>query len=251
MFYLKYGEQYLLNWSDTWGIYYITPSGIHAQFNAYQPADIVFYYEMNVAYSSSFGYMREMTFVKDGYQGPTTPPVINSSWAGRYTGQESDSTQVIFNLRADCTGDFKGAPFVAIFDGNKTLRFSLGNVNYAVVFDSVVTISYGAEVVTLTKGGDIQEVIPAGIAGTWTCSTVEGTNAGGTVYTVIIMVNGNISFQNNPLSNVKYNPATFVITASDAGHNYTFTYDASEGTLTIEWSDDESRSWRGVFTKAE
>ncbi|MCH5156717.1 MAG: InlB B-repeat-containing protein [Clostridiales bacterium] len=249
-YYHKYGQTYTPNWSDQWGTYYLTSTGIHAQFNSVQPADIVFYYDMQVAYSSNFGYLKEKTFAKAGYNGPTTPPVIDSSWAGRYTGQDSENKQVIFNLRADCTGDFKGAPFVAVYDGDKTLRFTLGNVNYTVVFDGSVTIQYGSESIVLTKGGEILEVIPAALVGTWTCSNVEGYGASGT-YTVVIQENGSISFNGTPVGMGNYDSSTFVITVSGAGKDFTLTYNPSDNNFTVEWSDDENRNYHGVFTKAE
>lgn len=249
LFYHKDGKTYEQNWSDVVGTYYQTATGIHAQFNSAQPADIVFYYDMNVAYSASFGYLREKTFVKDGYTGPTTPPVLNANWTGRYTGQESDGTQVIFNIRVDCTGDYKGVPFVAVFDGNDTVRFTIGSVSYAVQFGSTVTISYGSESVTLTKGGSIVEVIPTAIAGTWTCSSVEGFGTGSGSYTFNIQSTGAITYNGSTiLTNVVYTPSTFTITATGGGLAFIFIYNADEDTLYVEWSDDENRNWYGTFT---
>ena len=250
LMYHKYGQEYTPNW-EGWGPYYQTATGIHGQFNSAQIVDMVFYYDMKVVISTKFGGRSEgMTFVKDGYTGPTTPPVFDATLAGRYTGQENSGAQVILNLRADCTGDFKGAPFVGVYDGDKTVRFTLGGVDYAVVFDSAVTISYGSEVVTLTKGGAIQEVIPAALAGTWTCSEVTGMNATGT-FEFVIQVTGSISFQGAPLNNVQYNHTTLVITASNSMYSFTLTYNTSEGTFYISWQDADSRSWYGTFTKAE
>ena len=252
-YYHKNGEVYTPNWSNQWGTYYETSTGIHAQFNEVQPADIVFYYNMNVAYSTKFGYLGEKTFAKAGYEGPQTPPVIPDSWAGRYTGQESGGTQaqVILNLRADCTGDFKGAPFVAVYDGNKTLRFTLGGVNYTVVFDSNVTISYGTERVTLTKDGVTTDLFPASFEGTWVCTTVTGMG-GTSTHTFVIQKVGSIAFDNTiPLSNIVYNYNSLTITASGGGYEFVFRYNSDDETFTIEWHDDESRSWSGVFTKSE
>ena len=249
IFYNKYGLGYEYNWgkSSGWGIYYKTSTGIHVQFNSVQPADIVFYYDMNVAYSASLGYMGEKTLAKKGYDGPTARPVIDPARAGQYTGSEKSGASVILNLRADCTGDFKGAPFTGVYNGSDTIRFVLGTLTYTLTFGQKIVISYGDEEVELTLGGPVTDVFPAAFEGTWTCNAVTGLNGGTKSFTM--QKSGSIAFDGVPLVNVVYDYQSLTITAKNGSISYTFKYNAEDGTFSVAWDDEDSRSWSGVFTK--
>ncbi len=254
IFYLREGV-YTLNWGGKdWGTYIATPTGIDARYNAYNGASIVFYYEGNVVYTTSAsGAIRVgATYVKDGYEGPTAPPVIPTEWEAVYTGQEAGGTNVVVNFRRDGTGTVKGLPFIGIYDGDKTVRFTAGGVSYTLVFDTQVTLSYGEENVVLTKGGAVTEVIPAGFAGTWT-GTADGFG-GSSTYTFVIGSEGSVNFNNGTsLSNVHWDANSFTLTGTGGGYEFTLTFSADEGgtyTLHAEWQDDEFRTWEGDFTKS-
>ena len=82
-FYLKYPEEgiYNFNWGE-WGTYSETATGIKVDFNSSQSAEIVFYYDKNIAYSKKMGYLGESTFYRDGYTGTQEIPSLDPAVAG-------------------------------------------------------------------------------------------------------------------------------------------------------------------------
>ncbi len=256
IFYNRAGE-YVLNWGgNEWGTYTATETGINARYNQYNSATIVFYYEKQVVYTaginSSGGVRQGATYVKDGYKGPTTPPVIPASWEGSYTGQKSDDTTLVVNFRKDGTGTVGGVPFVGIYDGDKTVRFTASGVDYTLVFDTTITISFGSENVTLTKGGAITEKIPAAFAGTWT-GIAEGFGSGSSEHTFTIGAEGSVVFDKaTSLTGVKWDGQSLTITGTGSDMEFTLTFTEEGGvyTLTAEWKNEENMVWIGTFTKS-
>lgn len=210
-------SDYRHNWgSSGWVPYEVTLAGIYAQFNAYQKADILFYYDRGLAYSKSFGYMGETALTAPGYTGEKTPPALPDTLPGKYTGTTSDGTAVVFNLLSDLTGSYAGRSFSGVYDGARRFLFKIDGVTY--LFDVVtMTLTYGTETVTLTASGAVTEVIPAALCGVWSGTwTGMGMGSSGRVQTLEIRTDGTIIYGNDIATFVdaRYDVATGRITAT-------------------------------------
>ena len=160
---------YNFNWGrqSGWVAYTETATGIYCEFNEHYKVEFNFYYDGQLAYCKDF----DKTFgivihIKDGYTGTTDLPSLPDGVAGTYNGAESDGTAIVFNLKQDLTGSVKGIPFSSIYDGNDKVAFKANGVNYVFAI-STKTLTYGTESVVLTRGGDVEEVIPAMFVGSW------------------------------------------------------------------------------------
>lgn len=249
LYYYHADGTYHFNWSNTWGTYTETATGLFFKLNEIQEADVQFYYENQVVYSKSFGYLAEISFVAEGYTGPTTPPALPVSWVGSYTGTTAEGS-VILNLRGDLTGSFKGLPFVGLFDGDKTISFEVEGKRCKLVFDTVITLTYGEEVLTLTRQGEITEVIPGALTGTWTGTAYRGSTVVGTV-TVVIESDGKITYNGTVLANVTFQAEQLVITAVSGENTYTFTWDEEEGTFVSLLRDAENSETQATLTRVD
>lgn len=244
---------YRFNWSG-WGAYTVTSTGISARFNEYQLADIMFFYENKMMYSKSFGYMGESYFYAEGYTGELALPVFDASHAGSYTGVMANGTAVTLNLNSDLTGSYRGLPFSALYDGEKTVFFDISGTMY--YFDiQTNTLTYGDENIVLTLNGEVNEVIPAGLAGTWD-GTWEGANADG-ASAIVIETNGTITFCGMSFDNVVWDSQTNTITC-DAQLNgevwtLTLTWDVANNTInaknTFEYDGQDLRRDASALTK--
>ena len=148
----------------------------------------------------------------------------------------------MLNLKQDLTGTYKGNPFVAVYDGVKNVSFTISSIKY--LFDVTTnTISYGSESVSLTRVGDVTEVIPEAICGTWSGTWEE---KGGK--DVILESNGTLKF-GDVTCTATYNAEKFTITASgtakDGSTSYEFELIYNPDTKTINakvtYVDDETR----------
>lgn len=188
-------QEYRYNWSSVdngWGIYSLTPTGIRTWYNDSQISDFVFYYDMGLAYTRKFGGTGgEMAFYAEGYNGSMQPPSLPDSLIGSFIGEEEDGTSVVFNLKSDVTGSYKGVPFIAVYDGNNQVRFTIGAVQYVLKINES-TLYYSGEAVELTKSGEITEVIPAMYCGEWS-GQVDGLG-GVRGATVAIDTSGQITY---------------------------------------------------------
>lgn len=195
MYYSTDEQRYKYNWGGTngWVEAKETDTGIHADYNSYQSADVLFYYGMQLAYSKKFGYMGETAFAKAGYDGELTPPSIPTDTAGSYVGTESDGTAVVLNLKNDLSGSYKGVPFAAIYDGEKLVMFTIDDVRYA--FDiQTKTLTYAAETVTLTRTGEVTEIIPSSFCGTWSGEFTGYGTSSGEIRSITIEASGKITY---------------------------------------------------------
>lgn len=225
---------YRFNWSG-WGTYSCTSTGISATFNQYQQADVMFFYDNDMMYSKNFGYMGESFFYSGDYTGSLELPVFDASNAGSYTGVMTNGTAVIFNLKEDLTGSYRGLPFSALFDGEKTVFFEINGTMYYFDIETKV-LTYGDENIALTLNGEVSEVVPAGLAGTWS-GTWTGYNASG-ASAIVIETNGTITFCSLAFENVVWDPQTNTLTC-DAQLNgdvwtLTLTWDIANDTLSAE-----------------
>lgn len=237
-------HEYKDNWgrANIWRTMSETSTGIHVEFNENYKIDYLFFYDMNLAYTKKFGVYGEMTFYKYGYTGTTELPKLPTGAVGSYTGTESSGTAVVLNLKQDLTGTYKGNPFVAVYDGVKNVSFTISSIKY--LFDVTTnTISYGSESVSLTRVGDVTEVIPEAICGTWSGTWEE---KGGK--DVILESNGTLKF-GDVTCTATYNAEKFTITASgtakDGSTSYEFELIYNPDTKTINakvtYVDDETR----------
>ncbi len=221
-------QEYRYNWSGMngtgWGYYTKNATGVGVDFNETQHANLIFYYDKKVVYSRDFGYQAdEMSFYKEGYNGSMNPPALPAEIVGSHTGEESDGTAVVFNLRADMTGTYKGEPFKSIYDGINQVIFAIDGTDYYFNTQTRV-LKYGNESVALTLGGDITEVIPAALCGEWTGKiTGVGMGTEGAQCTVSIAVAGVLTYDGHDFA-ASYDPWTNTLTASGSYNNLDFDF---------------------------
>lgn len=237
-YYSDYREKYCFNWGEPgWGDYTLTSNGVLCKFNTSQSASVVFFYDKQVAYSKSFGYMGESFFYADGYTGQLVLPTLDSAYVGQYVGQLADGTSVVFNLNADMSGSYRGMPFTALYDGASTVSFAINGINY--VFNiNTHTLSYGEENVVLTLNGAVTEILPAGLAGSWSGTWTGASAEQVKNNAIVIKVDGTITFCGLTFGNVEYDASTNVLTceASQNGDPWTLTltWDVENNTLKAE-----------------
>ncbi|HBJ18973.1 MAG TPA: hypothetical protein DDY70_04455 [Clostridiales bacterium] len=234
--------EYRHNWgsSSGWVAYTENGYGVHAEYNQYQKLDYLFYYNYQVVYTKSFGNLGgERSFAKAGYTGPTTPPTLPAGLEGKYTGTLSDGTSVVFNFKSDLTGTWRGTPFAAVYDGTDYVCFTIGSTLYRFNIETKV-LTFGSETVTLTASGEITDVLPAGVCGTWS-GTFDGMNSG--TRTVKIEANGTIVYNGTvTFTDASYDVENKRITAAvetDAGKlcEITLTWDPATGSLSAEYKE--------------
>lgn len=212
-------HEYKDNWgqANIWRTFTETSTGIHVEFNGSNIVDFVFYYDMNVAYvKKGFnGHDKEKFLYKYGYTGTMELPKLPTGAVGSYTGTESSGTAVVLNLKQDLTGTYKGNPFVAVYDGVKNVSFTISSIKY--LFDVTTnTISYGSENVSLTRVGDVTEVIPEAICGTWSGTWTRSNSTSGTGNNIDLTIesDGTFVFDKNVRGIANYDAATNTVTVS-------------------------------------
>ena len=234
------GEEYRYNWgSSTWASYAENGYGIHAEYNDYQKIDFLFYYDGQVAYTKSFGAQGgERSFAKAGYEGPLTPPALPAGLEGKYTGVLSDGTSVVFNFKSDLTGTYRGTPFAAVYDGVKDVCFLLDGTLYR--FDvGTKVLSYGDEEVTLTPAGEITDVLPEGVCGTWS-GDFGGYGGGKKTVTVILSADGTVTYDGTVVFegasyDVEKGRITATLKKDDTTYTITLTWDPEEDSLSAKY----------------
>ena len=220
LYYSADNKEYRPNWSSEnhngWAQYTVTATGVHVEYNSSQVYDFVFYYDNNLLFvKCTTGVLKETTYPKVGYTGTTELPKLPASAVGSYTGTESDGTAVVLNLKQDLTGTYKGNPFVAVYDGVKNVSFTISSTKY--LFDVTTnTISYGSESVSLTRVGDVTEVIPEAICGTWrgTWTRSNATSGTGNNIDLTIESDGTFVFDKNVRGIANYDAVTNTVTVS-------------------------------------
>lgn len=220
LYYSADNKEYRPNWSSEnhngWAQYTVTATGVHVEYNSSQVYDFVFYYDNNLLFvKCTTGVLKETTYPKVGYTGTTELPKLPASAVGSYTGTESDGTAVVLNLKQDLTGTYKGNPFVAVYDGVKNVSFTISSIKY--LFDVTTnTISYGSESVSLTRVGDVTEVIPEAICGTWrgTWTSSNATSGTGNNIDLTIESDGTFVFNKDVRGIANYDAATNTVTVS-------------------------------------
>lgn len=237
-------HEYKDNWgqANIWRTFTETSTGIHVEFNSSNIVDFVFYYDMNVAYvKKGFnGHDKEKFLYKYGYTGTMELPKLPTSAVGSYTGTESSGTAVVLNLKQDLTGTYKGNPFVAVYDGVKNVSFTISSIKY--LFDVTTnTISYGSESVSLTRVGDVTEVIPEAICGTWrgTWTRSNATSGTGNNIDLTIESDGTFVFDKNVRGIANYDAATNTVTVS-------CTYNEKPFEFTLKYNAD-TKSFGGRY----
>lgn len=249
LYYSADDKEYRPNWSSEnhngWAQYTVTATGVHVEYNEYQVYDFVFYYDNNLLFvKSTKGGLKE-TYPKVGYTGTTELPKLPASAVGSYTGNESSGAAVVFNLKQDLTGTYKGMPFVAVYDGANRVSFTIASVRY--LFDVTTNvISYDTESVTLTRTGEVTEVIPTALCGTWR-GTWEGPNGND----VIIEANGTLRYD-DVTATATYDIEKGILSATgksaDGKVTYTFELKYNPNTKTfsadVKYVDEETRYTR-------
>lgn len=249
LYYSADDKEYRPNWSSEnhngWAQYTVTATGVHVEYNEYQVYDFVFYYDNNLLFvKSTKGGLKE-TYPKVGYTGTTELPKLPASAVGSYTGNESSGAAVVFNLKQDLTGTYKGMPFVAVYDGANRVSFTIASVRY--LFDVTTNvISYDTESVTLTRTGEVTEVIPTALCGTWR-GTWEGPNGND----VIIEANGTLRYD-DVTATATYDIEKGILSATgksaDGKVTYTFELKYNSNTKTfsadVKYVDEETRYTR-------
>lgn len=236
-------HEYKDNWgrANIWRTFTETSTGIHVEFNGSNIVDFVFYYDMNVAYvKKGFnGHDKEKFLYKYGYTGTMELPKLPTSAVGSYTGTESSGTAVVLNLKQDLTGTYKGNPFVAVYDGVKNVSFTISSIKY--LFDVTTnTISYGSENVSLTRVGDVTEVIPEAICGTWS-GTWRSNATSGTENNIDLTIesDGTFVFNKDVRGIANYDAVTNTVTVS-------CTYNEKPYVFTLKYNAD-TKSFGGRY----
>lgn len=245
LYYSADNKEYRPNWSSEnhngWAQYTVTATGVHVEYNSSQVYDFVFYYDNNLLFvKCTTGVLKETTYPKVGYTGTTELPKLPASAVGSYTGTESSGTAVVLNLKQDLTGTYKGNPFVAVYDGVKNVSFTISSIKY--LFDVTTnTISYGSESVSLTRVGDVTEVIPEAICGTWrgTWTRSNATSGTGNNIDLTIESDGTFVFDKNVRGIANYDAATNTVTVS-------CTYDEKPYVFTLKYNAD-TKSFGGRY----
>ncbi len=249
LYYSADDKEYRPNWSSEnhngWAQYTVTATGVHVEYNEYQVYDFVFYYDNNLLFvKSTKGGLKE-TYPKVGYTGTTELPKLPASAVGSYTGNESSGAAVVLNLKQDLTGTYKGMPFVAVYDGANRVSFTIASVRY--LFDVTTNvITYDTESVTLTRAGEVTEVIPTALCGTWR-GTWEGPNGND----VIIEANGTLRYD-DVTATATYDIEKGILSATgksaDGKVTYTFELKYNSNTKTfsadVKYVDEETRYTR-------
>jgi len=246
--YIYLADEEKFEYKDNWGQANIwrtateNSTGLHVQFNENYKVDFLFFYDMNLAYTKKFGVYGEMTYYRYGYTGTKELPKLPSSAVGSYTGNESSGSAVVFNLKQDLTGTYKGSPFVAVYDGVKNVSFSIASTRY--LFDVTTNvISYGNENVRLTRTGEVTEVIPEALCGTWR-GTWEGSNGND----IIIEANGTLRYD-DVVATASYSIEKGILSATGKNEDGTVTYtfelkynsDTKTFSADVKYVDDETR----------
>jgi len=233
LYYADWAGDYRFNWGNGWVNMRETETGIYCEFNENYKVNFMFYYDMNLIYTKDFGSTYgEMAFTKRGYDGPAVPPEIPSSYLGSYTGVESDGTPVVFNIKQDFSGSYKNAPIIVIYDGSTGLYFSIGSVNYFFRFADKVMI-YGEEQVALTRTGEVSEVIPGNLCGTWS-GKWEGYGTGGSdndVRQIVLEADGTLTYITDIVLVATFDAETLTVTASNDNVRITMVYDPEHNTM--------------------
>lgn len=245
LYYSADNKEYRPNWSSEnhngWAQYTVTATGVHVEYNSSQVYDFVFYYDNNLLFvKCTTGVLKETTYPKVGYTGTMELPKLPTSAVGSYTGTESSGTAVVLNLKQDLTGTYKGNPFVAVYDGVKNVSFTISSIKY--LFDVTTnTISYGSESVSLTRVGDVTEVIPEAICGTWrgTWTRSNATSGTGNNIDLTIESDGTFVFDKNVRGIANYDAATNTVTVS-------CTYDEKPYVFTLKYNAD-TKSFGGRY----
>ena len=247
LYYRADDKEYRPNWSSEnhngWAQYTVTATGVHVEYNSSQVYDFVFYYDNNLLFiKRTTGVLEETAYPKVGYTGTTELPKLPASAVGSYTGNESSGVAVVFNLKQDLTGTYKGMPFVAVYDGANRVSFTIASVRY--LFDVTTNvITYDAESVTLTRTGEVTEVIPTALCGTWR-GTWEGSNGND----VIIEANGTLRY-GDVAATATYDIEKGILSATgktaDGKVTYTFELKYNSNTKTfsadVKYVDEETR----------
>ena len=164
------------------------------------------------------------------------------------------SDTVKINLRADGTGTYAGKPFTGIYDGIDTIFFELDGTEYKIKIgaNKALTLVIGDDSIALTRDGEITEMIPEAIAGTWS-GEFEGMGvASGEIRTVIITTNGMDCYYNDdPLTDVAYDYETNTITAKCGSLKVKMVWREEDNTISFTAVDDEQRMWIATLSKAE
>ncbi len=233
LYWRVYDKSYNPNWGGSvnsgWVEYTKNATGVHAEYNDSQIVDFMFFYDGNLAYTkSSTWIMKETSFIKIGYTGTTEIPTLPTDKVGSYTGAEADGTAVVLNLKKDLTGSFKGVPFTAVYDGLKSVTFTIDGTLHT--FDITTNvIAYGSENVTLTRSGDVTEVIPAALCGTWNGTWTLANGSKGNKMTLTIEADGTFVFGSSVSGIAEYDATKSQITMSctkdDKPYVFTLTYD--------------------------
>ncbi len=250
LFYLKYPEEgiYNFNWGE-WGTYTETATGIKVEFNSSQSAEIVFYYDKNIAYSKKMGYLGESTFYRAGYTGTQEIPSLDPAVAGYYTGTDAD-VPVEVNLYADSTGTLDGIPFVGLYDGIDSVFFKSGATEYRLRIEDNgnLTLIYADKNIALTRSGSASTALPAAFTGTWT-GEIQGV--GGTrTCEVVINADGTGTYEGNAMTNLKYDYRANTLTAVCNGKNIEMIFDYES--MSFEFSAvaiEDNSVWSGVIYK--
>lgn len=214
--YLKYNSitddyQYAHNWNEQgWVAITENATGLECDYNQYQHCEMIFYYNKNLMYSPHFGYMGEYAMYKDGYDGSLVPPTLPANTPGRYVG-ENNGISVVLNIRADLNGTYAGNPYTAIYDGIDTIIFKIGSITYHFNIETL-NLSYQDVSFTMTKDGNIQEIIPEAICGVWG-GTFEGYGADEKT-TITIEKDGTVKYLEQGFSDVSFDYETMTITAT-------------------------------------
>lgn len=248
---------YRLNWGGVWGSYTLVPGGIHAIYNSSQIVTLYPYYDMNVLYSSpdSAWIIKEASFAKKGYNGPLTPPVMPVEYAGSYYDVSDEGQEVIFNLKENLSGSFKGALITKVsYDGTNKVMFTANSISYTFTYGDTCTIAGGGVVITVAKGGVVTEIYPSDLVGTWSGVWSGMGVTEGEIRSIRIQKDGFIYYvvgtlSESLLSSVEYDSVKGVITGYSGALFITLTYNVEEDTISFVATDDENREWEATLTK--